>query len=461
MSNNSSQVYMFRQAEIRNLLNWAKAGASASIIGVSGMGKSNLFNYLFDPHTQQQHLGEGEGASKYIFIRVNFHYMPDFTVRSVYSLILEQFELLEERLEQLNLHGEQIKQIGAYHEALLDAGDDVLKVQRYFNLALRTLLRRSKRQVVFLFDQFEEVYQNANPRLFTSLRGLREAYKYRLSYFVFTRNTLLKLAETDPAREEFYELLAPNVMGLKPYSYQDATHMLRRVSQRYDLPLDTSLLERLFTLTGGHAGILRAVYFAVTQDEVGLSENVQENSKILLDKTNVATECNKIWNSITVEERRLLAAYAHPIVKGKYKQKDRQKDKEIKRQLQLKGLLTESDHPSIFSPLFKAFVLMQESLWEKPLYFDRQIRSVWVLGQPTAPLTALEFNIFDLLYERRGEVVERDELVHAGWPHAKGGVSDESINAVVARLRRKVEPQPGKPRFLKNVRGQGYRVNEE
>jgi len=458
---NSSQLYTFRQTEIRCLLNWAKAGASASIIGVSGMGKSNLFNHLFDPHTQQQYLGEAEGAAQYIFVRVNFHYMPDFTTRSVYSLILEQFELLEERLELLNLHSEQIKQIGVYHEALLDAGDDELKVQRYFNFAVRTLLRRSKRQLLFFFDQFEEVYQNANPRLFTSLRGLREAYKYRLSYFVFTRNTLLKLAETDPAREEFYELLAPNVMGLKPYTYQDATHMLRRVAQRYELPLDESLLERLFTLTGGHAGILRAVYFAVTQDEIELSANTEETSGILLDKINIMTECNKIFNSMTVEERRLLATYAHPIVQNKYKQKDRQKDKEVKRQLQLKGLLTESDHPSMFSPLFKAFVLMQESLWEKPLYFDRQIRSVWVLGQPTIPLTALEFNLFDLLYERRGEVVERDELVHAGWPHAKGGVSDESINAVIARLRRKIEPEAGKPRFLKNVRGQGYRLNEE
>ncbi len=456
---NSSQLYTFRQTEIRDLLNWAKAGASASIIGVSGMGKSNLFNHLFDPHTQQQYLGDGEG--QYIFVRINFHYMPDFTIRSVYSLILEQFELLEERLEQLNLHGEQIKQIGAYHEALLDAGDDVLKVQRYFNLAVRTLLRRSKRQLIFLFDQFEDVYQNANPRLFTSLRGLREAYKYRLSYFVFTRNTLLKLAETDTAREEFYELLAPNVIGLKPYTYQDATHMLHRVAKRYELSVDQLLVERLFTLTGGHAGILRAVYFAVAQDEIELASEADENSRMLLEKTNIMTECNKIWNSITVEERRLLATYAHTMVKDKYKQKDRLKNKEVMRQLQLKGLLTESDHPSIFSPLFKEFVLRQESLWEKPLYFDRQIRSVWVLGQPTTPLTALEFNLFDLLYERRGEVVERDELVHAGWPLAQGGVSDESINAVIARLRRKIEPHPGKPRFLKNIRGQGYRLNEE
>ena len=58
-----------------------------------GTGKSNLFNHFLDPQTQHHYLGED--MSKYIFVRVNFHYMPDFSVRSVYSLILEQFELLE------------------------------------------------------------------------------------------------------------------------------------------------------------------------------------------------------------------------------------------------------------------------------------------------------------------------------------------------------------------------------
>ncbi|MGB0389261.1 MAG: winged helix-turn-helix domain-containing protein [Ardenticatenaceae bacterium] len=462
-TSNSSQAPTFRQAEISRLLNHARAGASASIIGVSGTGKSNLFNHLLDPLAQSHYLGDH--TSKYIFVRVNFHYMPDFTIRSVYSLILEQLELLDERLELLNLHSEQIKQIGRYHEALLDAGDDVLKVQRYFNLAIRTLLGRSKRQLIFLFDQFEEVYQNATPRLFTSLRGLREAYKYRLSYFVFTRNTLLKLAETDPAREEFYELLAPNVTGLGPYNPEDASSLLRRVSRRYQLPLNEPQADRLLDLSGGHAGLLRAAYLAVGQDGLELSAHASDSHAIakLLGVTNVITECNKIWNSIMVEERRLLARYAHyshDVVPNEGEQ-------ETQRQLQLKGLLIEVEGPAseprwtIFSPLFAAFVKTQESLWEKPIYFDGQIRSVWVQGQPTKPLTALEFNLFSLLHERAGEVVQKEELIQAGWPDAQGGVTDEAINAVMARLRRKVEPDPRNHRFVKTVRGQGYRLNME
>ena len=98
-------------------------------------------------------------------------------------------------------------------------------------------LTNPKHRLVFLFDQFDDVYQEAEPRIFANLRGLREAYKYRISYLVFTRDMLSNLIEMDQAREEFYELLASNVMGLKPYAKNDAMSVLERVAGRNQLTL--------------------------------------------------------------------------------------------------------------------------------------------------------------------------------------------------------------------------------
>lgn len=98
----------------------------------------------------------------------------------------------------------------------------------------------------------------------------------------------------------------------------------------------------------------------------------------------------------------------------------------------------------------------QEALWERPLYFDQASRQVWVLGRPAPTLTQLEYRLFHLLYQRDGEVVAKDELVQAGWPSALGGVSDEAIIAAIARLRKKIEPDPKNPRFLENIHNQGY-----
>jgi hypothetical protein len=449
---NSSQPITFREAEISRLLNYVRAGESASIIGVSGTGKSNLFNHLLDPQTQAYYLGDE--SSKYIFMRVNFHYLPDFSNRSVYSLMLEQFELLEERAEQLGLEEEQIAEIGRYHEALLDAGGDLLKVQRYFKQSVRILLRRSERQLVFLFDQFGDVYQKADARLFSNLRGLREAYKYRISYLVFSRSSLLPVATGELAREEFYELMAPNVVGLQPYSRADGTVMLNRMASRYKSSLDKALTEILLDLTGGHAGLLRAAYLAIAQEQVKPPKSKKKAISTLLELTNVGAECDKIWNSISVEEQRLFARcalQAPPTID----------EKPIQRQLELKGLLTTAKKPQLFSPLFAKYVNQQEALWERPIYLEKPTRCVWTLGKPTKTLTALEYSIFCLLYERMGEVISRDDIAYIGWPDALGGISNEAINAVMSRLRKKIEPDSNTPRFLENVRGQGYRLNGE
>lgn len=449
---NSSQPLTFREAEIGRLLNYVRAGESASIIGVSGTGKSNLFNHLLDPQTQAYYLGDE--SSNYIFMRVNFHYLPDYSNRSVYSLILEQFELLEEEAEQMGLTLEQIAEIGRYHEALLDAGNDLLKVQRYFKQAVRILLRRSERQLVFLFDQFGDVYQKADPRLFSNLRGLREAYKYRISYLVFSRSSLLPVATGELAREEFYELMAPNVVGLQPYNRADGTVMLNRMASRYQSPLDEALSDMLLDLTGGHAGLLRASYLAVAQEEVERPKSKKKAISSLLEVDNVGVECDKIWNSISVEEQRLLARCAHKATPTK-------DEKPIQRQIELKGLLTTGKKPQLFSPLFAEYVNQQEALWERPIYLEKPTRRVWILGKPTQTLTALEYSIFCSLYERMGEVISRDDIAYVGWPDALGGISNEAINAVMSRLRKKIEPDSKTPRFIENVRGQGYRLNGE
>ena len=104
--------------------------------------------------------------------------------------------------------------------------------------ACACLLGQSDRRLVFLFDQFDDVYQEAEERLFANLRGMREAYKYRISYLVFTRDMMPNLLDLDAGREEFYELLASNIMGLKPYAKSDAMSVLERVAGRNKITLD-------------------------------------------------------------------------------------------------------------------------------------------------------------------------------------------------------------------------------
>lgn len=451
MSVGKYQSEQFRETELQRLFDLARAGESASIIGVSGVGKSNLFNHLQARKTQQQYLKEDEFV--YLFLRVNFHYLPDFSERSVYSLILDQIELLGATANDLEIREETITEIGRYHDLLLDAGDDLLKVQRYFKLAIRQIMAQSQRKLVFLFDQFDELYQEVEPRLLVNLRGLREDFKYRISYFVFTRNLLTLLMPMDEAREEFYELLSANIIGLKPYNLADVNNLLDRVTKRYRYKLTQIQRESLISLSGGHGGILRtSLLVLITADGKRVEPGILSPESLIANPA-VKMECEKIWRSLAAEEQQLLIQISNEIPAH-------DQDPSLE-QLKLKGLLGTSNPPQIFSPIFIHFVLNQANTWDQAIKMDEPTRRVWVWGKPTSPLTALEFRVFRLLYEYVGEVVERDEIVEAGWPDAEGGVTDTAVNQMVRRLREKIEPDRQNPQFLESVRGQGYRLNTE
>lgn len=444
------QEITFRQDEVQTLFDLVAAGASASVIGMSGTGKSNLFDHLCDPVVQADYFDSG--AKSPIVVRVNFHYAPNFEDRSLYSIILESLELLEgEMADRLAILPQTLARISQLHDALIDAGGDILKVQRCFKQAIRALLSGSQRKLVFLFDQFDEVYQDAEDRFFANLRGLRQSYKYRLSYFVFTRDRLPNLTPPNEAREEFYELLAANEMGLKPYNKADALGLLRRVAARYQLVdvITDELADALIAMTGGHAGMLRAAFLAVARGETAL-----RGADDLLQVSNVRLECDKVWQSLSPQEQRVL----HVVLN------EAEPDEEATEtvdQLRVKGVLHAGEPLQLFAPLFAAYVKTQDPLWERPLHFDPRSRQVMVFGRQTPPLTKLEYKLFRQLYERRDELVSKDELVDAGWPDAHGGVSDEALTAAIARLRKKVEPDPKEPRFFENVRNQGYILRVE
>lgn len=90
------------------------------------------------------------------------------------------------------------------------------------------------------------------------------------------------------------------------------------------------------------------------------------------------------------------------------------------------------------------------------LQIDRQRRTVRVAGQ-TPHLTVLEFDLLLHLIDHEGHSVSRDDIVELVWRDTSGGVSDLAVNSCVARLRRKIEPDPTNPTYIQSVYGWGYR----
>ncbi len=72
-------------------------------------------------------------------------------------------------------------------------------------------------------------------------------------------------------------------------------------------------------------------------------------------------------------------------------------------------------------------------------------------GEPIH-LTSVETTLLMALAERAGTVLSREELIAATGAEAGG----RAVDVQVTRLRRKIEPNPRLPRYLRTVRGRGY-----
>jgi two-component system alkaline phosphatase synthesis response regulator PhoP len=76
-------------------------------------------------------------------------------------------------------------------------------------------------------------------------------------------------------------------------------------------------------------------------------------------------------------------------------------------------------------------------------------------GRHRIHLTQREFDVLQFLAERQGRVVTRDDLLREIWGYLDRPIT-RSVDFAVARLRKKIEPDPHHPRFLRSAHGDGY-----
>jgi two-component system alkaline phosphatase synthesis response regulator PhoP len=87
---------------------------------------------------------------------------------------------------------------------------------------------------------------------------------------------------------------------------------------------------------------------------------------------------------------------------------------------------------------------------------DRASHAVFREGQ-AVNLAPLEYQLLIALYDRRGAVVSRHDLMREVWGHSTTVVS-RTVDTHILELRRKLEPDPARPRHILTVRKAGYRL---
>lgn len=94
---------------------------------------------------------------------------------------------------------------------------------------------------------------------------------------------------------------------------------------------------------------------------------------------------------------------------------------------------------------------------QEELRVDTKAKEVYLRNLPLdPPLTAKEFQLLDLLYQHKGEVLSKEQIAQGVWDYE---VYDfNAIDALVYRLRHRIEADPSNPKYLVTVRGFGYKL---
>jgi DNA-binding response OmpR family regulator len=96
----------------------------------------------------------------------------------------------------------------------------------------------------------------------------------------------------------------------------------------------------------------------------------------------------------------------------------------------------------------RSFVMRDLVVYPRELRAER--------GNQSIDLSPREASILELLHAHRGEVVSRDVILNRCWgldyfPESR------TLDQHIAKLRKRIEPDPGAPTIIETIRGAGYR----
>lgn len=437
----------YRAAEVRQVMDWIKAGQSGCLLGLRGAGKSNFMRFLLRQDVRRHYLGHG--YADFILVPIDLLALTERTEWAVCELMLDR---LLARLVPLGIEPETIKEMASLHQDVIRVRDP-LTARRAVERCVNVLCQRPTHRLVLFFDEFDALFQALDPFLFRSLRAIRDAHKDQVSYIVVVTDELACQRADLTEVEHFYRLVSRNVCGLGPYDESDARQMIGYLASRRSLELSAGDTARLIDLCGGHAGLLKTILSLLSS--VRPRNSLEVIAPTLKDYPTVQAECRKVWDSLSKSEQAALRALSGGV----------RADPQTLLRLKSKGLVREGrSEASLFSPVFADFVRQQSSLPVQGVVISRIPHRVQIGGRCIDTLTELEFEMLCYLYEHRGQVCTKDGLIanvyRQQYDQMRGGVTDEALQTLIARLRAKIEPDSKRPLYIVTVRGEGYKFAE-
>jgi hypothetical protein len=337
MSTNVTRRYQatYRRDEIDLIIRLALRGESLAFVGLAGIGKSNIVNFLreFDEHATELE----QDVTRLHFPIVDAAYWEE-TPLSLWKIMLDALNQAIQSLSPPPLD-----------EKIIPISEEE-RILNPLRLRLQWLCQELEHLVMFVLDDFDDVLKIGPLSMLERLNGLRsEGNREALSYAVFTKRLPHILGRSHDLENEsnFYDLFRHNIYALEPYSAEDAFQMLKHLNEVAGNPLRERDLAEIRQLAGGQAQLLKIVF------DLWVNEGMAGVNLVtyLAEQPDVQQECTRILRGLHKEERAVLTRVARDAATAD--------DANIIDHLVRRGVLVADTH-KLFSPLLDQFLTHYE-----------------------------------------------------------------------------------------------------
>ncbi len=411
----------FRQAEIDKILTFVQTGKFCQLISTPGSGKATLLRLLaYNPNVLKFHLKE-KGAS------INFIYLNLLDLENY-----QEIEILKYILLALNQKA-QSDDLLALNKQLMEI------VHQQASLGQTT---------VFLFDHFDEYQNQLPPSFFQLLRSANRQARYKFSTVFATRRDLAELVDPTTIKD-FYDFFTDNAIYMKIYDPSAIEFMVSQIEAIFKKKIPIADKASIIHQTGGHTKLTKIV------TEMLIRQNLSLDNQ-LLTKPTISSTLQELWLFLTAQEQQTL----YQIANDEYKNQPDETNK-----LEAFGLVKRNQTPAkgfeLTIPLFKEYIKNTiPQLTPEKITYNEQTREITKGAKIISDLLSPQENrLLKFLIENQNKVIQRDEIIKAVWLDSQNaqGISDEAIDQMIFRLRKKIEDDPNQPERLSTVKGQGFR----
>ncbi|WP_281951641.1 response regulator transcription factor [Nitrosophilus kaiyonis] len=130
-------------------------------------------------------------------------------------------------------------------------------------------------------------------------------------------------------------------------------------------------------------------------------------------------------------------------------------DKIIGLELGADDYLPKPYNPRELEARLKAITRRREKKSQKDFFIDKDSNEIKLKGK-ILQLTPAEYEILSYLIEHPNRAVSREELIK-NIDLINPNSSEKSIDVIIGRIRQKIEDDPKNPKYIRSVRGVGYK----